>query len=152
MSIISRLRLQFKKKGEREKEILKNLKSILGYTPRNFNLFKLAIIHASAAETNVQGLKESNERLEYLGDAVLGSVIAEYLFKKFPFKNEGFLTDIRSRIVNRETLNQLGRKLGLEHVIEFNKKIASPHKSIYGDTIEAIIGAVYLDRGYEFCK
>lgn len=152
MSFLSKLKLSFKKTEEKDQEILQGLKSILGYSPRNYNLFRLATVHSSVALTNVQGVKESNERLEYLGDAVLGAVVAEYLFKKFPFKNEGFLTDIRSRIVNRESLNQIGKKIGLEHIIQFNKKISSPHKSIYGDTLEAIIGAVYLDRGYIFCQ
>jgi ribonuclease-3 len=152
VTILSKLKLIFKKTEEKDLKILQGLKSILGYSPRNYALFRLATIHSSAAPTNAQGLKESNERLEYLGDALLGSVVAEYLFKKFPFKNEGFLTEIRSRIVNRESLNQIGKKIGLEHIIQFNKKNSSPHKSIYGDTLEAIIGAVYLDRGYIFCR
>jgi len=152
VSILRRLKLQFGKTEEKDKRVFQYLKSIIGYSPRNYDLFKLATIHASAAKTNIQGIKESNERLEYLGDAVLGSVVAEYLFKKFPYRDEGFLTEIRSRIVNRESLNQLGKKLGLQHIIEYNRKITSPHKSLYGDTLEALVGAVYLDRGYTYCR
>jgi ribonuclease-3 len=152
VSLVRRLKLHFGNTNEKDRRIVRYLKSIIGYTPRNYNLFKLATIHSSAAKANHQGIKESNERLEYLGDAILGSVVAEHLFKKFPFKDEGFLTEIRSRIVNRESLNGLGRKLGLENIIEVNRKVSSPHKSIYGDTLEAIIGAVYLDRGYSYCQ
>ena len=152
MSIVGRFKALFRKQTEKDQRVSRYLKSIIGYSPRNYSLFKLATIHASAAKANSQGIKESNERLEYLGDAILGSVVAEYLFKKYPYKDEGFLTEIRSRIVNRESLNQLGKKLGLQHIIEVNKKIPSPHKSIYGDTLEAIIGAVYLDRGYLYCQ
>jgi len=144
------INLLFKNKEERD--IRNYIKSVIGYSPRNFNLFRLAIIHHSAAKTNSKGVKESNERLEYLGDAILGSIIAEYLFKKYPYKEEGFLTEIRSRIVNRESLNQLGYKLGLKSVIVLDKNIHSPNQAAYGDTIEALIGAVYLDRGFIACK
>ena len=106
------------------------------------------MIHSSTAETNEQGVKESNERLEYLGDAVLGMIVAEFLFTKFPFKDEGFLTEIRAKIVNREALNRVSRKIGLKDLIQFQRhgKSLSP-KSIYGDSLEALIGAVYLDKG-----
>lgn len=150
MSVLERL-IRGKPK-DKDLRVHKYLNGIIGYSPRNFQLFKLALVHSSAAKTNIKGIKESNERLEYLGDAILGAVIAEYLFKKFPYKDEGFLTDIRSRIVSRESLNHLGRKLGLDHIIELNKSIPSPHKSAYGDTMEALVGAVYLDRGYDYCK
>jgi ribonuclease-3 len=117
-------------------------------------LFKLALKHSSIANQKGEGYKESNERLEYLGDAFLGAVIAEYLFKKFPYKDEGFLTEIRSRLVNREALNNLAVKVGIPKIIEFDttKKTSLSHKSIYGDTLEAFVGAVYLDRGFEFCR
>lgn len=106
------------------------------------------------AEESINGLKISNERLEYLGDAILGAVVAEFLFIKFPYRDEGFLTETRSRMVNREALNQIAVKIGLSKIIEneYKGKNLSAHKSIYGDTLEAIVGAVYLDRGYEFCK
>jgi ribonuclease-3 len=98
--------------------------------------------------------KESNERLEFLGDSVLGMITAAYLFKKFPFKDEGFLTEIRSRMVSRESLNVLGRKLGLDEVIEYEnqKKTILSRSSMYGDALEAFIGAVYLDKGFAFTQ
>ncbi len=141
----------FRRKKE-ERDTRTYIKSVIGYAPRNYNLFRLAFVHHSAAKTNANGSKESNERLEYLGDAILGSIIAEYLFKKYPYKEEGFLTEIRSRIVNRESLNQLGYKLGLKSLIVLDKNIHSPSRAAYGDTIEALIGAVYLDRGFDYCK
>ena len=127
---------------------------IVGYKPINLKVFKLATIHSSVAKSNNQGFKESNERLEYLGDAVLGAIVAEYLFKKYPFKDEGFLTEIRSRIVNRESLNTLGRKLGLDKIIKLdtNRRGFTSHKSVFGDTLEALVGAVYLDRGSNYCR
>jgi ribonuclease-3 len=110
----------------------------------------LATQHRSIARQNDIGLKESNERLEYLGDAVLGSIVAEYLFKKYPLKDEGFLTEIRSRIVNRDALNNAARNMGINDIVEFtnNRKSRQAYKSIYGDTLEALIGAIYLDKGY----
>jgi ribonuclease-3 len=113
----------------------------------------MAMRHSSAAMVNSHGLRESNERLEYLGDAILGMIVAEYLFTKFPFKEEGFLTEIRSKIVNRESLNLVSRKIGLNDLIHYqqNSRSLSP-KSIYGDSLEALIGAVYLDKGFHFCR
>ena len=144
----------FKNYSPQEKQLISSLKMIVGYKPINLEVFKLATIHSSVAKSNIQGFKESNERLEYLGDAILGAIIAEYLFKKYPFKDEGFLTEIRSRIVNRESLNTLGRKLGLDKIIQLdtNRKGFKAHKSVFGDTLEALIGAVYLDRGYKYCR
>ncbi len=151
MSLISNIKF-FNNKSDKELQRKNYLKSIIGYSTRKPKLFHLALVHSSAATTNSQGLKESNERLEYLGDAILGSIVAEFLFKKFPFKDEGFMTEIRSRIVSRESLNQLGRKLGLDQVIELDKAINVPHNSVYGDTLEALIGAVYLDKGFDYCR
>jgi ribonuclease-3 len=127
---------------------------MVGSKPFNLSLYKLAIKHASISDESINGLKISNERLEYLGDAVLGMVVAEFLFRKFPYRDEGFLTETRSRMVNREALNLIGRKIGISKVLEkeFIGKNLNAHKSIYGDTLEALIGAVYLDRGYRFCK
>ena len=118
-------------------------------------LYHLAMRHSSAGTEEREGFIESNERLEYLGDAVLSMVVAEFLFNKFPFKHEGFLTEIRARIVNRESLNQLARTIGLAELIEYNgasRKGSQSFKSIYGDALEALIGAVFLDRGYAFCR
>ena len=118
-------------------------------------MYQLAFRHTSASrETAIKGFRESNERLEYLGDAVLGMVVAEFLFTKYPYKDEGFLTEIRSRIVNRETLNQIARKLGLDGLIEYdgNRRGMSPRSSMYGDALEAFVGAIYLDKGFRFTR
>lgn len=128
----------------------KAVKLITGNSPKNIRLYTLAMQHTSVAEESIRGVKESNERLEYLGDAILGAVVAEYLFKKYPFKDEGFLTEIRSRIVNRESLNRLAMKIGLSQLVEYDikRKNSSSHKSLYGDAMEAFIGAYFLDRGF----
>jgi ribonuclease-3 len=138
-----------------EKKFRKAVELIIGEKPSNLEVYQLAFRHTSASkETNIKGFRESNERLEYLGDSVLGMVIAEYLFKKFPYKDEGFLTEIRSRIVNRETLNGIARKIGLDRLIEFdgNRKGMPPNSSMYGDALEALVGAVYLDKGFRFTR
>ena len=100
------------------------------------------------SQENGTGYKESNERLEYLGDAILGAAVADFLFKKFPFKPEGFLTEIRSRIVNREALNLLARKIGVANIVQYDQKNAHLQQVILGNTLEAIVGAIYLDKGY----
>ncbi len=117
-------------------------------------LYKLALSHASVARTNPNGFKESNERLEYLGDAILGAIIADYLFKKFPYKEEGFLTETRSRLVSREALNLLARKIGLDNLVLYDahRKGSTSFKYLYGDAMEAFVGAIYLDRGFYFCQ
>ena len=140
--------------SEREKELSRAFKNITGYPPSNLKLYILAMQHSSIAKTLDKGFKESNERLEYLGDAVLGAIVAEYLFARYPYKEEGFLTEIRSRIVNREVLNSLAKKIGIKKLVEYNKSSRSnlSHKSLYGDSLEALIGAVYLDLGFEKCK
>ncbi|MFN8349590.1 MAG: ribonuclease III [Spirosomataceae bacterium] len=138
-----------------EKKFRKAVELIIGEKPSNMEVYQLAFRHTSASkETNIKGFRESNERLEYLGDSVLGMVIAEYLFKKFPYKDEGFLTEIRSRIVNRETLNGIARKIGLDRLIEFdgNRRSMPHNSSMYGDALEALVGAVYLDKGFRFTR
>jgi ribonuclease-3 len=142
-------------KDEREKHLLKSVKHLIGTSPTNLNLYRLAFLHASASKESVaKSYKESNERLEFLGDSVLGMITASYLFQKFPFRDEGFLTEIRSRMVSRESLNVLGRKLGLEEVIEYEslKHSSMSRSSMYGDALEAFIGAIYLDKGFEFTQ
>jgi ribonuclease-3 len=137
-------------KKEKEK-LIAAIKTIGGFTPSNIALYQLAIIHSSRAKEK-DGFRESNERLEYLGDAVLGAAVADYLFKKYPFKNEGFLTEIRSRIVNRESLNALAKRIGIGSIVQFDSKNAQLHQVILGNTLEAIVGAIYLDKGYLRCK
>ena len=128
------------------------MKNLLGFYPGNLSVYKLAFSHRSSAEEHPSGIKLSNERLEYLGDAVLGAVVAEMLFKKFPFREEGFLTEMRSKIVNREHLNKLALKLGLDHYMNESIDPAAKNRSVYGDAFEALIGAVYIDKGYETAR
>jgi ribonuclease III len=143
----------FKSRSEHDQRLITGIKQITGYEPFRLELYRLATLHSSMAEVDEMGVRISNERLEYLGDAILGAVVAEYLFKKYPFKDEGFLTEIRSRIVNRESLNLLARKIALDKLIQYEKRNKQiTHKSIYGDSMEALIGAVYLDKGYKKCK
>lgn len=99
-----------------------------------------------------EGHRTNNERLEYLGDAILGSVVAEYLYKKYPLKGEGFLTEMRSKIVSRKSLGQLARKIGMLELIEHQRGTEGAFKSLGGDAFEALIGAIYLERGYRFTR
>jgi len=143
----------FLRNSKKNKGLITTVKQIAGYKPFRLELFHLVTQHSSIAKTLPNGFKASNERLEYLGDAILGAVVADYLFKKYPFKDEGFLTEIRSRIVNRESLGQLARKVGINQLIQEDLRTNKVnYKFIYGDMIEAFIGAVYLDRGYKFCR
>lgn len=124
----------------------KQLKGILGYSPGNISLYRTALTHRSIKDTT----DENNERLEYLGDAVLSALIADYLFKRYPYKEEGFLTEMRSKMVNRQQLNDIAIKMGLKKVTVFNKSDASLKTSqIFGNTLEALVGAIYLDKGYK---
>jgi ribonuclease III len=137
-----------KGKTTNDQKLIRAIQNIAGFTPSNLELYRLATLHSSIAQENKHGLKESNERLEYLGDAILGAAVADYLFKKFPFKPEGFLTEIRSRIVNREALNHLARKIGVANIVQFDNKNAHLQQVILGNTLEAIVGAIYLDKGF----
>lgn len=133
-----------------DKALHESLRNILGFYPGNIALYKQAFRHSSAAQEIKKGVKDSNERLEFLGDSVIGAVIAEYLFKKFPYKDEGFLTKLRSKMVSRSTHNQLAIKLGLNTFIEAdNNKAIHRSTSINGDAYEALIGAIYLDKGFK---
>ncbi|HCN82896.1 MAG TPA: ribonuclease III [Sphingobacteriaceae bacterium] len=138
-----------------QRNYVKSLKNLLGFVPGNIALYRMAFRHRSIAVANKNGAKNSNERLEFLGDAVLGSVVAEVLFKLYPYREEGFLTEMRSKIVNRANLNQLSKKLGLDELIEFdNRLLTYPAKqgSLLGDAFEALIGAIYVDKGYNFTR
>ncbi len=133
-----------------DKELHRSLRNILGFYPKNIALYKLALRHSSAAQKIKEGIKNSNERLEFLGDSVIGTIIADYLFKKFPYKDEGFLTKLRSKMVSRAQHNKIALKLGLNILIESNKdRFGSKPSSINGDAYEALIGAIYLDKGYK---
>jgi ribonuclease-3 len=134
-----------------DKKLSCAIKNIFGFYPGNVFLYQLAFRHKSAAKEIVNGLKMSNERLEYLGDAVLSSIIADYLFKKFPYKEEGFLTEMRARLVSRAQLNKLSIKLGLDSLIK-SEMFSHQSKSMHGNAFEAFVGALYLDKGYGFTK
>lgn len=126
-----------------------NLRNVLGYSPGDLQLYKTALSHRSIKE----GSDQNNERLEFLGDAVLSSVVADYLFKKYPYKGEGFLTEMRSKMVNRATLNDIALKMGLKKITLYNKGDNSLKISqIFGNTLEALLGAIYLDLGYNKTK
>jgi len=135
-----------------DKELINSIKNIFGFYPGNIFLYQLAFRHKSAAKEIVNGIKMSNERLEYLGDAVLSSIVADYLFKKFPYKEEGFLTEMRSRIVSRSQLNKLSIKLWLDKLVKSELFRSSYSKSLHGDAFEAFVGALYLDKGYNYTK
>jgi ribonuclease III len=121
------------------------LKNVLGIKPGNALLYRTALSHRSVKET----ADENNERLEYLGDAVLSAIVADYLFKRYPYKGEGFLTEMRSKMVNRQQLNDIALKMGLKKLTFYNKFDNSLKGSqIFGNTLEALVGAVYLDKGY----
>lgn len=136
----------------KDKILYSAVKNLLGFYPRNIYLYKIALSHKSAPQVWLKGQQVNNERLEYLGDAVLSSVVADYLYKKFPYQNEGFLTEMRSRIVSRSRFNKLSLKMGLNKLIFQGNGSFTSSKSIFGDTFEALIGAIYLDKGYNFTK
>ncbi len=133
-----------------DRDLAKRLRRLLGFIPSNLNLFKLAFYHKSTSTEKLYAI-QSNERLEYLGDAVLGTIVAEYLFKKYPNSDEGFLTKMRSKIVKRKSLNKIADKMGLDMLLsEFNNTRLS--RSMLGNALEALVGAVYLERGYHGTK
>jgi ribonuclease III len=124
----------------------KELKNILGFKPGNVSLYKTAFTHRSVKDD----IDKNNERLEYLGDAVLSALIADFLYKKYPYKEEGFLTEMRSKMVNRQQLNDIALRMGLKKITIFNKIDNSLKVSqIFGNTLEALVGAIYLDAGYK---
>jgi ribonuclease-3 len=126
-----------------------SLRNVLGFTPGKVALYKAALTHRSVRDT----ADENNERLEYLGDAILSGIVADFLFKKYPYKEEGFLTEMRSKMVNRNKLNEIAIKMGIKKVTFFNKFDNSLKMSqIFGNTLEALVGAVYLDKGFDKTK
>ena len=133
-------------KSSKEKQLEQQLQNVLGIKPGNYALYFTALSHRSIKEN----ADENNERLEYLGDAVLSTVIADYLFKRYPYKGEGFLTEMRSKMVNRQQLNEIALKMGVKKLTLYNKFDSFLKGSqIFGNTLEALVGAVYLDKGYK---
>ena len=135
-----------------KREFSSRLKKILGFRPGNLKIYEIAFIHRSASFDLPNGKKVNNERLEYLGDAVLDAILSDYLFEKFPEANEGFLTKIRSRIVNRDVLNHLAVSMGINNILICNVSSIHPTKNLYGDALEALIGSVFLDKGFKKTK
>lgn len=128
------------------------IEGITGYKPKNELLYRLAFTHSSTAQENAKGMKESNERLEFLGDAILGAVITDYLYTIYPDKEEGELTSLRSKIVSRKHLNELGESFNLKEILNYNPSRGTKAKSLNGDAFEALIGALYLDYDYGACQ
>jgi len=128
------------------------LKKLLGFRPGHLRLYEKAFIHSSATFTLPNGKKVNNERLEYLGDAILDAILSEFLFEKFPDADEGFMTKIRARIVNREILNQLSLSMGIDKILITKINAVYPTVNIYGDALEALIGAIFLDKGFRKTK
>lgn len=126
------------------------IKNIFGFTPRHIDIYKMALVHRSLSQNNAVAGRLNNERLEYLGDAVLGAITADFLYRKYPLYPEGRLTEMRSKIVCRANLNALSRKIGLDKMMIIDTHVHG--KSVNGDAFEAIMGAIYLDLGYERTK
>lgn len=147
-NLTDRIRLLFHK----DKESYLRFYRMLGFYPRNIQLYQEALLHKSLLVKSEKGRPVNNERLEFLGDAVLDAVVAEILYKKFEGKREGFLTNTRSKIVQRETLNRLATEIGLDKLIKYTARQSSHNSYMCGNAFEALIGAIYLDRGYEACK
>ena len=133
-----------------DKRFYAAIDDMFGFIPNNIELYKLALIHKSASVVMENGQHINNERLEFLGDAVIESVTSDYLFIEFPDKNEGFLTQLRSKMVSRQALNSVARRIGLDEYVISSTSGGSSQKHIFGDAFEAMMGAIYLDQGYDF--
>jgi ribonuclease-3 len=132
----------------RDRHFARMIYNLTGIIPAELELYRLAFRHSSMAQSEDNVSVDCNERLEYLGDSILGSVIAEYLYKRYPTRSEGYLTEMRSKIVGRNSLNAIGAKMGLEEMLEYNTKWGHLHRSYAGNALEALVGAIYLDQGY----
>ena len=146
--IVQRIRLF----SSSRKEFYLFLKNLIGFYPQNLKLYDLAFVHKSASVIDSRGNFTNNERLEYLGDAVLSAVIADFLYNRFPQEDEGFLTKTRSKLVNRSFLTKLTYDMGLNVYIDSNTTKNIDNSHIYGDALEALIGAIYLDKDYSAAK
>jgi ribonuclease-3 len=146
-NIIDRIRLPFRK----EKELFSSLKDILGFYPHNINLYKQALLHKSMGRRNEKGRPLNNERLEFLGDAVLSAVVGDIVFRHFEGKREGFLTNTRSKLVSRNTLGKLAQEMGIDQLVKSSDHSTSHNSYKNGNAFEALVGAIYLDRGYDAC-
>ena len=145
---IDKIRLLFRK----DKESYFCFYKILGFYPRNIQLYQQALLHKSTSIRSEKGRPLNNERLEFLGDAILDAIVGDIVYKHFEGRREGFLTNTRSKIVQRETLNKLAVEIGLDKLVKYSTRSSSHNSYMYGNAFEAFIGAIYLDQGYESCK
>ena len=142
-------RLYYIFSSRNQKDFLIHLVNLLGFRPGRISLYIAALSHRSIKEKST----DNNERLEYLGDAILGGIIADYLFMKYPYKGEGFLTEMRSKMVNRQMLNDIAIRMGFKKITSYNKQDGSLKSSqIFGNALEALVGAIYIDKGYKSTK
>ena len=139
-------------KDPSDKALYDYIHNIFGFYPKNIALYRVAFTHKSMASETVGSYHVSNERMEYLGDTVLSTAVADYLFHTYPTQPEGFLTEMRSRIVSRASLNKLSEKLGFGAYIRHTPDVGSNAHSMGGNAFEALMGAIYLDRGFDFAK
>ena len=145
--IVDRIRLPFRK----EKELFSSLYQILGFYPRKIEHYKMALMHKSVAKRNAKGSPVNNERLEFLGDAILDAVVGDIVYRHFEGKREGFLTNTRSKLVQRDTLNRLAQEMGINQLILSSGHNNTHNSYVGGNAFEALVGAIYLDRGYDAC-
>lgn len=138
--------------NKKDKEFEQFLRFLLGFKPTDVDIYKLAFTHSSVSKLSSKGVSLNNERLEFLGDAILDSIITDFVYKKFPKEKEGFLTTMRAKIVNRNFLDNIGEQIGLHKFLEIQLPENSETKHYFGNALEAFIGAVYLDKGYDKTK
>ncbi len=146
-NIIDRIKLPFRK----DKELYSSLRQVIGFYPHDISYYKLALMHKSMYKRNAKGKPVNNERLEFLGDAILDATVGDIVYRHFPGKREGFLTNTRSKLVQRETLNRLAQELGINQLILSSGRSQSHNSYMGGNAFEALVGAIYLDRGYDAC-
>jgi len=142
----------FSSRTQKDGDFFLTIKKILGFNPKDISIYEEAFTHRSTNEKNSEGQPQNYERMEFLGDAMLSSVIAAHLFKEVPGGNEGYLTKMRSKVVSREHLNELGRDLELIHLLKTTIPLTQFGGNIHGNVFEALVGAIYLDRGYKYCE
>ena len=145
--IVDRIKLPFRK----EKELYLSLYRIIGIIPHDISYYKTALLHKSVAHRNAKGKPVNNERLEFLGDAILDAIVGDIVYEHFPKKREGFLTNTRSKIVQRDTLNRLAKEMGIDQLILSSGHTSSHNSYLGGNAFEALVGALYLDHGYNAC-
>ena len=146
-NIIDRIRLPFRK----ERELYSSLYDIIGFYPHDISYYKLALMHKSVMRRNAKGKPVNNERLEFLGDAILDAIVGDIVYQHFPGKREGFLTNTRSKLVQRDTLNKLAQEMGINQLILSSGHTSSHNSYMGGNAFEALVGAIYLDQGYNAC-